>query len=118
MKGNYVGHTGKKVSTRGTEHEKAIFSGNWDDSALARHCQECQAGVDWESFSTLSTQPYYYRRAIMEALEIQKEEVCNPEHPIINDRAGLYVTTDAWKPFFKKIGTLENSRKSVNPENR
>ena len=46
----------------------------------------------------------------MEALEIQREEVCNPENTIINDRAGLYVTTDTWKPFFKKIGKHENTR--------
>ena len=107
---NYIGHTGKKVITRGVEHEKAAFSGNWDDSALARHCQMCQEGIDWENFQTISTQPYYYRRAIMEALEIQREEVCNPENTIINDRAGLYVTTDTWKPFFKKIGKHENTR--------
>ena len=110
---NYIGHTGKKVITRGTEHEKAVFSGNWDDSALARHCQNCQQGINWEDFRTLSTQPYYYRRTIMEALEIQREEVSNPEHAIINDRAGLYVTTDAWKPFFKKLTSRENNRLSL-----
>ena len=106
---NYIGHTGKKVSTRGTEHEKAAFLGNWDDSALAKHCQGCQEGIDWEKFHTISTQPYYYRRAIREALEIQREEVCNPDNTIINDRAGLYVTTDAWKPFFKKIGNHDTN---------
>ena len=30
-------------------------------------------------------------------------EVSNPEHTIIKDRAGICVTTDAWKPCFKKI---------------
>ena len=35
--GNYIGHTEKRVITRGTEHEKAIFSGKWDDSALSEH---------------------------------------------------------------------------------
>ena len=107
---NYIGHTGKKVGTRGKEHEKAVFLGSWDDSALAKHCERCQEGIDWENLKTISTQPYYYRRAIMEALEIQREEVCHPEHKIINDRAGLYVTTDAWKPFFKKIGNGEHTR--------
>ena len=41
----------------------------------------------------------------MEALEIQREEVSNPSHNIINDRAGQYVTTDTWRPLLKKIGS-------------
>ena len=102
---NYIGHTGKQVSTRGTEHEKAVFTGNWGHSALSEHTKECHEGIDWEKFCTLSTQPYYYRRAVMEALEIQREEVCKPDHKIINDRAGLYVTTDTWKPFLKRIAS-------------
>ena len=77
--------------------------GHWDTSALAEHSKYCQLNVDWEHFETLSTQPNYYHRCIVEALEIQKEEVCNIRNPIINDRAGLYVTTDAWKPLFTKI---------------
>ena len=109
--GNYIGHTGKQVKTRGKEHEKAVFMGNWDESALSEHTKECQQGIDWDNFSTLSTQPYYYRRAVMEALEIQREEVCNPEHKIINDRAGQYVTTDTWRPFLKSIGPARSRRK-------
>lgn len=105
---NYIGHTGKKVLSRGKEHEKAVFSGNWGDSALAEHAKNCQEGINWEEFTTLSTQPYYYRRAIMEALEIQREEVCHQDHAIINDRSGLYVTTDSWKPLFRKIGSQTN----------
>ena len=103
---NYIGQTGKKVLTRSTEHEKAVFMESWDDSALAKHCQDCEKNVEWDKRTTLSTQPYYYRRSIMEALEIQREEVCNPEHKIINDRAGLYVTTDTWRPLFKRIGNV------------
>ena len=102
-KSNYIGNTGKRISSRGNEHEKAIFMGKWSHSALAEHSKECQQNVDWTNFETLSTQPYYFRRCIMESLEIQKEEVCNAENKIINDRAGLYVTTDAWKPLLKKL---------------
>ena len=108
---NYIGHTGKQVSTRGIEHQKAVFEGNWDDSALAKHCQKCELGINWDNYETISTEPYYYRRAIREALEIQREEVCSSTNEIMNDRAGLYVTTDTWKPFFKKIG----NHKSSNP---
>ena len=28
--GNYIGNTGKRVTSRGTEHEKAIFLSNWE----------------------------------------------------------------------------------------
>ena len=91
------------------EHERAVFLGNWDDSALAKHCQKCQEGIDWDNYETISTQPYYYRCAILEALEIQREEVSR-NNIIINDRAGLYVTTDAWKPFFLKIGGTAHTR--------
>ena len=62
---NYIGHTGKQVETRGNEHKKAIFTGNWKDSALALHTQECQEGVDWKNFKTMSTQPIYYNSTII-----------------------------------------------------
>ena len=106
--GNYIGHTGKKVLTRKKEHQKAVFEGNWDESALAKHCETCQNEIDWDDARTISTEPQYYRRTIRESLEIQREEVGNQENRIINDRAGLYVTTDTWKPFLKKIGKETN----------
>ena len=33
--GNYIGHTGKQVQTRGNEHKKAVFLGHWDESGLS-----------------------------------------------------------------------------------
>ena len=100
----YIGHTGKQVKTRGTEHDKAIYLHNWNDSALAEHTKDCNEGVNWDNFQTMSTQPDYFKRSVMEALEIQREEVCNVNHPLINDRSGQYVTTNIWKPLFAKIG--------------
>ena len=111
--GNYIGHTGKQVRTRGSEHEKAVFLGNWEDSALSKHTKDCTKGIDWDKFCTLSTQPFYFKRAVMEALEIQREEVSNPEHKIVNDRAGLYVTTDSWRPYLKTLGAPKNLQKNV-----
>ena len=66
--GNYIGHTGKQVRTRGNEHEKAVFLGHWTESALSEHTKECTKGVNWDNLRTLSTQPSYYKRTIMEAL--------------------------------------------------
>ena len=45
----------------------------------------------------------HYRRCVMEALEIQKEELGPNGSKIINDRSGLYVTTNAWKPLLCKL---------------
>ena len=84
--------------------KKPGFLGHWGESALSEHTKECSKGVNWDNLCTLSTQPSYYRRSIMEALEIQREETCNPTQKIVNDRAGKYVTTDTWKPFLKKLG--------------
>ena len=110
-KGNYVGHTGKQVNTRGTQHEKAVFKGNYKDSALSEHTNTCQAGIDWDNLITISAQPQYYRRTIREALEIQREEVGDSGHLIINQEAGQYVTTDTWRPILKKIGTPKQPSK-------
>ena len=109
--GRYVGHTGKQISTRDTEHQKAVFNGNTKKSALAVHTETCQQEVDWGNVCTLSVQPFYYRRAVMEALEIQREEVCNSQHKIINPQAGQYVTTNSWKPLLKRIGAPRNPRR-------
>ena len=107
--GNYIGQTGKQVLTRGNQHEKSIFVGKWDDSALAEHSRGCTNAVEWDRFATLSTQPNYFRRCVMEALEIQKEELGPNGNKIINDRSGLYVTTNAWKPLLNKLANNNNS---------
>ena len=65
--------------------------------------KNCPEEVDWDEFETLSTEPYYYRRCVAEALEIQREEMSSNGEKIINNRAGLYVTTKAWQPLLKKI---------------
>ena len=92
------------MRTRGSQHEKAVFNGNYKSSAVAEHTKTCNAGIDWENFVTIATQPNYYPRAIREALEIQREEVGNSGNIIANREAGQYVTTDTWRPLLKKIG--------------
>ena len=113
-KGNYIGHTGKKILTRGNQHEKAVFNGNYKDSALSEHTKDCQAGIEWENMDTISTEPQYYRRAIREALEIQREEVSEFGTNIINLEAGQYVVTDTWRPTLKKIGRPKSNSSQLN----
>ena len=100
---NYIGHTGKRVLTRINEHKKAVNFGYLNDSALAEHTEHCLEGIKWNETKTISMQSNYFTRTIREALEIQKEEICSGQTNIINDRAGLHVTTETWKPFFAKF---------------
>ena len=58
------------------------------------------------------------KRAVREALEIQREEVCNRDHSIFNQEAGQYVTTDTWKPLLKKIGRPKSPRRQENRYNQ
>ena len=93
--------------TRATEHEKAVFSGNYKESALSEHAKTCHEGIEWEKACTLSTEPFYYRRTIMEALQIQRDEVKYSGTKYIKLEAGQYVTTNTWRPFLKKLGKVK-----------
>ena len=101
--GYYTGQTKKKASTRFEEHKKAIFTGNAKDSALSEHAIQCPNDVDWDNASTLSTEPFYFKRCVREALEIQKEKVGPRGDKIINRDEGLYVTTKSWLSLLQKI---------------
>ena len=109
-KKRYIGHTGKQVKTRGIQHEKAVFNGNYKGSAVAEHTKTCNAGIDWDNFVTLAAQPQYYRRTIREALEIQREEVGNSGTILANREYGQYVTTNTWRPILKKIGLPKTAK--------
>ena len=102
-KKRYIGHTGKQITTRCLQHKKAVFNGNFNDSALSEHTKNCQAGINWDDLTTISTEPFYYQRTVREALEIQREEEQSTNKEIINQEAGQYVTTSTWRPLLKKI---------------
>ena len=72
------------------------------------------SSVDWDNVSTICAYQSYFKRLIVETLEIQKEEVCNPDKLIINERAGQYVPTDTWKPL-RKIRNIQCVRKKTEP---
>ena len=44
--GRYIGHTGMQTSTQFTQLEKAVFNGNYTDSALSEHTNTCDAEID------------------------------------------------------------------------
>ena len=103
MKWSKRENTGKQITTRCLQHKKAVFNGNFNDSALSEHTKNCQAGINWDDLTTISTEPFYYQRTVREALEIQREEEQSTNKEIINQEAGQYVTTSTWRPLLKKI---------------
>ena len=107
--GNYIGHTKKKTNFWFREHQKAIFNGNFADSALSEHViNKCSKEIDWENASMICTEPRYFKRCVREALEIQKEEVGPRKDKLINREAGQYVTTKIWLSLLEQISKYDN----------
>ena len=48
-KAGYTGETKKKISSRNTQNEKAVFKGQVEDDALAEHKQTCECKNRLES---------------------------------------------------------------------
>ena len=99
----YTGETKKQISTRNTEHEKAVFKGDIENDALAAHSQSCECDIKWENTKTLAIEPIWFRRKVRESLEIRRLKT-GPEDPNgLNRDNGDYVTTNTWKTLFDKI---------------
>ena len=110
-KRGYTGETKKCVSTRNTEHEKAVFKGDIVNDALAEHDQTCDCTIKWEETKTLAIEPIFFRRKVRESLEIRRLKT-GPEDPNgLNRDYGDYVTTNTWQTLFDKINA--NTRINV-----
>lgn len=108
-KAGYTGETKKRVITRNTEHEKAVFSGDKENDAIAEHKDSCDCQIDWEKTKTLSIEPVFFRRKVREALEIRRLKT-GPNHPKgLNRDYGDYVTTNTWSSLFTKVNNLKNT---------
>ena len=99
----YTGETKKKVSTRVTEHDKAVFTGDIDNDALAAHKENCDCDVRWEQSKTIAIEPIWFRRKVREALEIRRLKTGPNEPEGLNQDMGNYVTTNIWNELFTKI---------------
>lgn len=64
--------------------------------------------IDWDSITTVFTEPSYYQRTIRETVEIQQEEGKTSKEDTINQEADQYVKTTAWQPLLKKMNLNKN----------
>ena len=104
----YTGETKKRISTRNTEHEKAVFTGYTKD-AIAEHKESCDCPMDWEKTKTIAVEPIFFRRKVREALEIRRLK-CGPENTKgLNRDLGDYVTTNTWSTLFDKVNIMKKT---------
>ena len=104
----YTGETKKQISSRNTEHEKAVFYGNTKDDAIAEHASSCDCEIDWEQTRTLAVEPVWFKRKIREALEIRRLKTGPDEAKGLNRDLGDYVTTNTWSMLLNKVNTVRS----------
>ena len=109
-KTGYTGETKKRISTRNTEHEKAVFKGDIEGDALAQHSQNCDCHIDWGHTKTLAIEPIWFRRKVRESLEIRRLKTGPVDPNGLNRDYGDYVTTNTWRTMFDKINTNKKLR--------
>ena len=107
-KTGYTGETKKRISSRNTQHEKAVFKGDVDEDALAEHNQTCDCKISWDQTQTLAVEPIFFRRKVREALEIRRLKTGPNDPNGLNRDYGDYVTTNTWQPLFDKINSFKN----------
>ena len=105
--GRYIGKSKKKVLTRCIEHQQDSMKGNWESSGATEHTKECHGQFNWIHPRTIALMPNMYKRKVHEALEINRLKTLNETDKafkVLNRDNGDYVTTNSWKPLFRKIG--------------
>ena len=63
---SYIGQTGRNLSQRIKEHQKAVATFNTDTSALAEHVLSKDHHIDWEKTSVIDQHPYTQTRCLVE----------------------------------------------------
>ena len=69
---SYIGQTGRSLSDRKKEHNRAVSRVNVDDSALTEHVVNSGHEIDWCSAMILDTSRFFYPRHHLESWYIQK----------------------------------------------
>ena len=105
----YTGETKKRVTTRNTEHAKAVFKGDVEHDALAAHNQECNCETRWEDTKTIAIEPVWFRRKVRESLEIRRLKTGPDQQNGLNQDNGDYVTTNLWNCLFNQINRDKKS---------
>ena len=105
--GRYIGESKKKILTRCIEHQHDNIKGNWESSSTTEHTKECHGQFNWIHPRTIAVMPNMYKRNVREALKINRLKTLNETDKtlkVLNMDNGDYVTTNSWKPIFRKIG--------------
>lgn len=69
----YIGETGRNLQKRLSEHKAAVRRGD-RKNGIAVHLQDHDHRVDWEAAKVIGQEPHYWRRRVMEAIHIAKQE--------------------------------------------
>ena len=69
----YIGESGRPLSTRLKEHQKAVAELSEHHSAVAEHVVYTGHEIDWEAVSILDKEPWQQQRKILEAIHIRRE---------------------------------------------
>ena len=105
--GRYIGESKKKVLTRCVEYQQDSIKANWESSGATEHTKECHGQFSWIHPRTIAILSIMYERKLCEALQITRLKTSNETDKafkILNRDNGDYVTTNSWKPLFRKIG--------------
>ena len=104
--GRYIGESKKKVLTRCIEHQQDSIKGNWESSGATEHTKECHGQFNWFYPKIIAVMSNMYKRKVREALEINRLKTLNETDKtfiVLNRDNGDYLTTNSWKPLFRKI---------------
>ena len=91
----YIGETGRKLSTRLTEHKRHCRLMQPEKSAIAEHAIVEDHRIDFDGSEALLTEDRFWPRKIKEALLIRR-------HQNFNQDTGLGIS-EIWNPFTRTI---------------
>ena len=92
----YIGETGRSFQVRIKEHEEDIRKERTRTSALAEHSHKTKHHVFLEDTKILAKEDHYYKRCLIEALEIIK-------HPNNMNRDGGLEISNFWHPLINQL---------------
>lgn len=87
----YIGETGRTLKKRVTEHKLAVKKAD-DNNGLAVHVWKNSHSIDWDGAKTRFITPYYWKRRVTEAIQIQQH------NHTMNLDCGLFLS-----PIWKQI---------------
>ena len=103
----YVGQTKNSIKKRCKQHEKNVFLGQNEDSAIAAHANNNNHKIIWENTKTLARESNYTKRCIREALEIKKNKTGPDEELGMNQDSGQFVKTKTWDSLLRQSKVKE-----------